>query len=474
MANVDRTLSKLLNIYQHSEEDCIGGYSEFSECDKKCGITYKSKTYVVENQGGILGSDCIENDGRRKKTLCDKSDGVYPCIVGESCQEDGDCKTNNCDPKTDKCVEERVCSPTNLDLCNKEDCLNLKNNNDYAEREFKFDEAEPGIKCKLEKKENNNDNNNDNNNNIVGEDIEEIDLYSLSAAQCDNNPDYWYLTSGDSGDYADQSISSAVCRLKIPESVYYQDGSPELKERRLIYGDAAMTAGLYCEIGLKFSAAGVNSDKGVTDPIKSIDLEGVDKVEDLCQSSIDDGVDCPPESWPPLKYFTDKTNLRTTEAVGIIDLCKRCANGYGWEGECKKCPYEINKKQYFSSSKGIRSAGGESAIGLAACSEAVEDPGVLTCKSMRAAGFACPTSKVPIGDNSDQQTAGFENFGSMCCKKCLRGFVHACFPLLLRVGWYEMRCANALRSPKVWGALRSWHCVFARDVRGWYTLGWLR
>lgn len=161
MANVDRTLSKLLNIYQHSEEDCIGGYSEFSECDKKCGITHKYKTYVVENQGGILGSNCIENDGRRKKTLCDKSDGVYPCIVGESCQEDGDCKTNNCDPKTDKCVEERVCSNTNLDLCNKEDCLNLKNNNDYAGREFKYDEAESGVKCKLEEIENNNNNGSD-------------------------------------------------------------------------------------------------------------------------------------------------------------------------------------------------------------------------------------------------------------------------------------------------------------------------
>ena len=161
MANIDRLLSKLLNIYQHSEEDCIGGYSEFSECDKKCGITHKYKTYVVENQGGILGSNCIENDGRRKKKLCDKSDGVYPCIVGEYCQEDGDCKTNSCDPKTDKCVEERVCSNTNLDLCNKEDCLNLKNNNEYAGREFKYDEAESGIKCKLEEIENNNNNGSD-------------------------------------------------------------------------------------------------------------------------------------------------------------------------------------------------------------------------------------------------------------------------------------------------------------------------
>ena len=34
MANLDRLLEKLLNVYEHSEEDCIGGYSDFSPCIK--------------------------------------------------------------------------------------------------------------------------------------------------------------------------------------------------------------------------------------------------------------------------------------------------------------------------------------------------------------------------------------------------------------------------------------------------------
>ena len=119
MANLDRLLEKLLNVYEHSEEDCIGGYSDFSPCDKKCGITHKYKTYRVERKAGLFGNSCREEDGRRRKVLCDESDGVYKCMTGESCQEDGDCETNNCDPKTDTCVPKKVCSNTNLDLCNK-------------------------------------------------------------------------------------------------------------------------------------------------------------------------------------------------------------------------------------------------------------------------------------------------------------------------------------------------------------------
>ena len=153
MANLDRLLGKLLNVYEHSEEDCIGGYSDFTPCDKKCGITHKYKTYRVKRKAGLFGKSCVEEDGRRKKELCDESDGVYKCIIGESCQEDGDCETNNCDPKTNRCVPKKVCSNTNLDLCNKEECIDLNNHYDYAKREFKYDETEPGVKCKLEDKE---------------------------------------------------------------------------------------------------------------------------------------------------------------------------------------------------------------------------------------------------------------------------------------------------------------------------------
>ena len=47
MANLDRILNKILNVYAHSEEDCNGSYTDFTPCDKKCGITHKYKTYRI-------------------------------------------------------------------------------------------------------------------------------------------------------------------------------------------------------------------------------------------------------------------------------------------------------------------------------------------------------------------------------------------------------------------------------------------
>ena len=66
-------------------------------------ITHKYKTYRVERKAGLFGNSCREEDEVEEKVLR-QSDGVYKCMTGESCQEDGDCETNNCDPKTDRCV----------------------------------------------------------------------------------------------------------------------------------------------------------------------------------------------------------------------------------------------------------------------------------------------------------------------------------------------------------------------------------
>jgi len=54
----------------------------------------------------------IKNGNQKFLDLINNSinDGVYKCMTGESCQEDGDCETNNCDPKTDRCVPKKVCS----------------------------------------------------------------------------------------------------------------------------------------------------------------------------------------------------------------------------------------------------------------------------------------------------------------------------------------------------------------------------
>ena len=335
MANLDRILNKILNVYEHSEEDCIGEYTDFTACDKKCGITHKYKTYRVDRKAGLFGKSCLEEDGRRKKELCDESDNVFKCITGVSCQEDGDCETNNCDPKTNTCVPKKVCSNTNLDLCNKEQCLDLNNHYDYALREFKFDEGESGVQCKLEDKdtdEEESDNENDGNNEY------RIDPSTLSAIDCNENPLYWYLeTKGES-----ESLTSSNCQLKIPNSVFYEsDDDSRLEERRLIYGVDTIESGLYCEIGKMFDEDPDNNLKGVTEPITEPDINNIQSgelIENKCNASFTNGEQvvgqingtCSAGYWPPLSYFTGLKNLNieNENKVPIDDMCKRCNNGY--------------------------------------------------------------------------------------------------------------------------------------------------
>ena len=355
MANLDNLLDKLLNVYEHSEEDCIGGYSDFSPCDKKCGITHKYKTYVVERKAGLFGKSCIEEDGRRKKELCDESDGVYKCIIGESCQEDGDCETNNCDPKTDRCVAKKVCSNTNLNLCNKEECIDLNNHYDYAKREFKYDEAEPGVKCKLEDKETDTDTEDEE------EDDEELgteyDPEQISLEQCDSEENFWLYKDENRED----TLTSVECKLKIPGSVYYADENDErLMRRNQIYGTSGtgnqMGPGLYCKIGYQFNPDSDNNLKGVTLPIESEDIQDINinrLREDYCTVKYYDNsmtrggeVSCTRSEgavhgyWPPLKYFTDLNNLGKDEQdiIPITEMCSRCKNGYNLDGEnCTSC-----------------------------------------------------------------------------------------------------------------------------------------
>ena len=85
MLNIDRLLNKLIGVFEHSEQSCYGEYTNYSPCDKKCGKSYKYKTYRIKQRAGILGANCEQGDGFRKKKACDKDDGIYPCSVGDKC-----------------------------------------------------------------------------------------------------------------------------------------------------------------------------------------------------------------------------------------------------------------------------------------------------------------------------------------------------------------------------------------------------
>ena len=132
MLNIDRLLNKLVSSFEHSEQSCYGEYTNYSPCDKKCGKSYKYKTYRIERPAGILGTSCEQEDGFRKKKACDKDDGIYPCSVGDKCNVGEDCDTGNCDPTTGSCVTVKVCSDENLDLCDPLKCEDLNNQYDIT------------------------------------------------------------------------------------------------------------------------------------------------------------------------------------------------------------------------------------------------------------------------------------------------------------------------------------------------------
>jgi hypothetical protein len=443
MANLDNILNNLINVYGESNQDCIGEYSEFSPCDKKCGKTYKYKTYRVKQKAGLFGAQCLEEDGARKKQECGISDDVYPCIIGESCQEDEDCKSGNCDPKTDKCVAKKVCSNTNLNLCNKEQCLDLNNNYNYATREFKYDEVESGIKCKLEDKEtennNNNNSNNINNNDNSKSDKSQLDLSTLTSSDCINSGKYWWLIPNISGE-ADL-LESVGCKLKIPNSVYYEEGSQEFELRKQQYGTPDMEPGLYCKIGYSFcpdtsespdllpmckSESDVqNNNLNSTGVYQNIDpriLESIPGNGDIyCKYKIEDQFNnCSETSeFPNWDYF--KNNLNPSEynektTIPIGEICKRCGNGWKIDsyGDCTSCGAQTYN-QYKIDESGVYTNINDNIIGRnESCIEYNIDNN-YTCSNI---GMDCSNyNKETNNDTSTSQTTQ-ETFYSDCCTTC--------------------------------------------------------
>ena len=126
MLEIDNLLNRLVNVFEKSERNCIGGYNEYTPCDKKCGESHKSKRYRITQRAGIYGSGCKEEDGFIVKKKCDKeNDGIIPCVLGQTCSENKDCKTKNCDPVQKVCIRSSKCSIENLHLCNKLECCLL-------------------------------------------------------------------------------------------------------------------------------------------------------------------------------------------------------------------------------------------------------------------------------------------------------------------------------------------------------------
>ncbi len=408
MLNIDRLLDNLIGVYEKSEQDCIGEYSEFTPCDKKCGKTYKYQTYRVIEPGGPLGTRCLQEDGDRKKVLCDKEDNIYPCEIGGPCDEDADCITDSCDPETDRCVSNRVCSHENLDLCNRIQCLDLNNQYDYHDKEFKFGSD---LECKLE--------------NILEED-DEGDIDIVTEPIIEVLPDFrecpWYMEQ----DYSKSSRGEKACKMKNINTEYLKDGDGSLDLRKSQYNKQDLEEGLYCKIGYKY-----NNDNDVIGVIEKIE-EG--NLDNICNESISNNIDeCEGRGyWPPLSFFIyDKNALITNESerIPIDDMCKRCNNTYIYErdGVCAFCgdsEYEDERNepenQFYIGDILLNKNNGEIGKNVNCYSELNERSNYSTCGQWKSGGGFCRSS---IGlSTQDETQCILEDCSNICClNKCPQG-----------------------------------------------------
>jgi len=331
MLNIDRLLNKLIGVFEHSEQSCYGEYTNYSPCDKKCGKSYKYKTYRIKQRAGILGANCEQDDGFRKKKACDKDDGIYPCSVGDKCNVGEDCDTGNCDPTTGTCVTVKVCSDENLNLCDPLKCEDLNNQYDITGKHYVYDVGDKI--CKLENLDENNNDDDD------GDTNQTIKL--PKDMECP-----WYMNKDD----ALSNMTTNFCKMRNPDTVFLSEDGATLRASK--YGITTLDPGLYCKEGYKFYPLrdddgnddrdeGKNNLYGVSDEIKEEDVTGEwgrDKLIVGCKNLINSGSDghvvdekCEGGYWPPLKFFKDNINQKQIDdgldKISITEMCKRCDNG---------------------------------------------------------------------------------------------------------------------------------------------------
>lgn len=413
MAKLDNLLSKLLNIYIHAEDDCEGEYTKFSPCDKKCGKTFKYKTFRVYEKEGILGR-CNHKDGERIKKECDISDGIYPCIIGQACDVNEDCKSGNCDPKTDKCVEKEVCSNKNLNLCNKEQCIDLNNQYSIPGQSYDYDESIDGIKCVL--KDDETDEETDDENNL--DNINNIDYISI----INNSECSWYTNRPEEGSNNSGLITKG-CKYINSKTIYLDKenniAKKILNNRETLYGlsEDTLDSGLYCIE--PFKSIRLDSKIGMTEPITENNIEGDLNNNEICNVEINGS--CRPGYWPPLDFF--KNGNASSIGISIDEICKRCDNGYKYENEndnvsCTECGSGSYLIQYSIDNDGVYSSpkeGGESGK-INNCNELSKS----SCKNLFDAHYKCNIYHVYDTDKNDLLSNPGE-FKSVCCKLCNSG-----------------------------------------------------
>jgi hypothetical protein len=120
-------LDRLLNRIVNNNQNCIGKFSEYSECDKSCGEGgVQKRTYKIIQEKGENGESCKHEDGYEETINCP----LDYCLLDDLCETNKDCESKNCGVDSGRCEEYIPCDKNNLHGCDQDQCRQL--NEDYS------------------------------------------------------------------------------------------------------------------------------------------------------------------------------------------------------------------------------------------------------------------------------------------------------------------------------------------------------
>ena len=122
ISTLNKLLNRLLGKIKSDNQDCVGSFDKYSECDKSCGSnSFQTRKYNITQERGKNGKDCPFVDGYEEQKRCN----LDLCQLGDICKNNDDCETGNCNPNSTRCENMVPCDINNYNVCNETDCIEL-------------------------------------------------------------------------------------------------------------------------------------------------------------------------------------------------------------------------------------------------------------------------------------------------------------------------------------------------------------
>ena len=130
LSRLEDLMEKFIKKLVVSEKDCRGRFTKYSECDKKCGFnSVQTRKYEILKEAEKGGKKCPYKNGYTETIDC----YMDRCEIGETCEDNLDCESENCN--NEKCKEWAECSFNDLNMCNKTECKQLNQDKNFTNDE---------------------------------------------------------------------------------------------------------------------------------------------------------------------------------------------------------------------------------------------------------------------------------------------------------------------------------------------------